>query len=88
MAELSHQDFLDTVLTEFPQLRGDVDDYDGLLLPGGAINPDNLRQDDRAVTFVRAFFDTGKPIAAICHAPWMLVEADVVRDLTITSWPS
>ena len=68
--------------------EADVDDYDGLLLPGGAINPDNLRQDDRAVTFVRAFFDTGKPIAAICHAPWMLVEADVVRDLTITSWPS
>jgi len=59
-----------------------------LLLPGGAVNPDNLRQNERAVAFVREFFDTGKPIAAICHAPWMLVEADVVRDLTVTSWPS
>jgi protease I len=66
----------------------DAGDYDALLLPGGVANPDNLRQSPRAVELVRQFFDTGKPIAAICHAPWMLVEADVVRDLTITSWPS
>jgi protease I len=62
--------------------------YDGLLLPGGAVNPDNLRQNEAAVRLVRDFYDTGKPIAAICHAPWMLVEADVVDGLTLTSWPS
>jgi protease I len=62
--------------------------YDGLLLPGGALNPDNLRQNEQAVRFVVDFYETGKPIAAICHAPWILVEADVVRGLTITSWPS
>jgi len=65
-----------------------AESYDGLMLPGGAVNPDNLRQNEQAVRFVREFYDTGKPIAAICHAPWLLVEADIVRDLTITSWPS
>jgi protease I len=65
-----------------------ADTYDGLLLPGGVANPDNLRQNEPAVRFVRDFYDTGKPIAAICHAPWMLVEADVVHGLTMTSWPS
>ena len=64
------------------------DDYDALLLPGGAKNPDTLRQDERAVRFVRAIHDAGKPIAAICHAPWMLVEADVVRGRRVTSYPS
>jgi protease I len=62
--------------------------YDALFVPGGVLNPDNLRMDQRAVRFVRSFYDTGKPIAAICHAPWVLVEADVVRDLEVTSWPS
>jgi protease I len=65
-----------------------ADQFDALLLPGGVINPDQLRQNERAVQFVRAFFDAGKPVAAICHGPWMLVEADVVRGRTITSWPS
>ena len=64
------------------------DDFGGLLLPGGVKNPDVMRQDERAVRFVRAFFDTGKPIAAICHAPWMLIEADVVRGRRVTSYPS
>jgi protease I len=64
------------------------DDFDALLLPGGVKNPDTLRQDERAVSFVRDFFDAGKPIAAICHAPWMLVEADVVRGRRLTSYPS
>jgi protease I len=64
------------------------DDFDALLLPGGVKNPDTLRQDERAVGFVRHFFDAGKPIAAICHAPWMLVEADVVRGRRLTSYPS
>lgn len=66
----------------------EAESYDGLLLPGGALNPDNLRQNEQAVRFVRAFYDADKPIAAICHAPWILVEADIVRGLTMTSWPS
>lgn len=65
-----------------------ADDYDALILPGGTKNPDRLRTNRDAVEFVRAFFDAGKPIASICHGPWMLVEADVVRGLTLTSWPS
>jgi len=64
------------------------DTYDALLLPGGVANPDRLRTDERAVAFVRAFVDDGKPIGAICHGPWMLVEADAVRGRTVTSWPS
>src|SRR5215213_1828153 len=64
------------------------DDYDALLLPGGVGNPDNLRQDENAVAFVRGFFDQGKPVAAICHAPWTLVEAAVVRGRTLTSFAS
>jgi protease I len=63
-------------------------DYEGLVLPGGVKNPDTLRQDEEAVRFVKAFFDAGKPVAAICHGPWMLVEADVVRGRTLTSYPS
>lgn len=65
-----------------------VDDFDGLVLPGGVANPDFLRMDPAAVGFVRGFFDAGKPVAAICHAPWTLIEADVVRGRTVTSWPS
>jgi len=65
-----------------------VDDYDGLILPGGAVNPDNLRQDEDAVAFVQAFFKTGKPVGVICHGPWTLVEADLVRGRTLTSYPS
>ena len=65
-----------------------ADQFDALMLPGGVMNPDHLRQNERAVQFVRSFFDAGKPVAAICHAPWMLVEADVVNGRTITSWPS
>ena len=65
-----------------------VDDYDGLILPGGAVNPDNLRVDPDAIKFVQDFFKTGKPVGAICHAPWTLVEADLVRGRTLTSYPS
>ncbi|OAA24496.1 protease I [Frankia sp. EI5c] len=65
-----------------------VDDYDALLLPGGTLNPDSLRLNRDAVAFVSAFTAAGKPVAAICHGPWMLVEADVVRGRRITSWPS
>jgi protease I len=63
-------------------------EYDGLVLPGGVANPDMLRTDDAAVSFVRGFFDDGKPVAAICHGPWTLIEADVVSGRTLTSWPS
>lgn len=66
----------------------DVAEYDALVLPGGVANPDALRTDADAVSFVRDFIASGKPVAAICHAPWTLVEADVVRDRTLTSWPS
>ncbi len=63
-------------------------DFDGLVLPGGVANPDQLRTDDDAVGFVRSFADSGRPLAVICHGPWTLVEAGVVRDRTLTSWPS
>lgn len=64
------------------------EDFDALLLPGGVMNPDHLRTNRSAVNFVRAFFEAGKPVAAICHGPWMLVEADVARGRNVTSWPS
>lgn len=63
-------------------------DFDGLVLPGGLANPDALRLDRKAVAFTKAFFEAGKPVAAICHAPWTLIEADVVRGRTLTSYPS
>jgi protease I len=63
-------------------------DFDALLLPGGVANPDKLRMVPAAVDFVRAFFEAGKPVAAICHGPWLLVEADVVSGRNVTSWPS
>jgi protease I len=65
-----------------------ADDYDALVLPGGAVNPDNLRQDEDAIRFVQAFFAAGKPVGVICHGPWTLVEADLVRGRTLTSYPS
>jgi protease I len=68
--------------------EADPSDYDALMLPGGVGNPDQLRVDENAVSFVRGFFDAGKPVAAICHAPWLLVEAGVVRGRKLTSWPS
>jgi protease I len=75
-----------TVDRELQQAR--PDDYDGLLLPGGVMNPDHLRMNPRAVEFVRAFVDANKPIAAICHGPWTLIEAGGVRGRRLTSWPS
>jgi len=65
-----------------------VSDYDGLVLPGGVANPDILRTDQDAVAFVRGFFEAAKPVGVICHGPWTLVEADVVRGRRLTSWPS
>lgn len=65
-----------------------VNDYDALVLPGGQINPDKLRMDESAVNFVREFANSNKPVAAICHGPWTLIEAGVVKGRTMTSWPS
>ena len=72
------------------KLVGDasVDDYAGLIIPGGVANPDNLRADEDAVQFIKDFFATGKPVGAICHGPWVLAEADVARGRTLTSYPS
>jgi protease I len=68
--------------------EANASDYDALVLPGGVGNPDNLRQDENAVRFVHDFFEQGKPVGAICHAPWTLIEAGVVRGRTLTSFPS
>jgi len=68
--------------------EADASDYDALMIPGGVGNPDQLRGDENVVSFVRDFFEAGKPVAAICHAPWVLVEAGVVRDRKLTSWPT
>ncbi|MGA9582491.1 MAG: type 1 glutamine amidotransferase domain-containing protein [Allosphingosinicella sp.] len=65
-----------------------ADDYDALVLPGGTKNPDRLRMDEKVVATIRAFADAGKPVAAICHGPWLLIEADIVRGRRLTSWPS
>ncbi len=68
--------------------RAQPDEFDALLLPGGVINPDKLRMDPKAVAFVKAFFDDGKPVAAICHGPWTVIEAGAARGRRIASWPS
>src|SRR6478609_9579784 len=85
---MNHLDKGDTIAVDRAVADASVDDYDGLVLPGGVANPDNLRQDEDTVRFVQEFFKTGKPVAAICHAPWLLVEADVVEGRTLTSYPS
>ena len=84
----SEDDFGDSFAVDVSLADADPNDYDALLLPGGVMNPDKLRQIPEAVEFVRAFFANGKPVAAICHGPQMLIEADVVRDRTLTSYPS
>jgi protease I len=83
-----HHDKADTFPVDVPLDSARADDYDALLLPGGVVNPDQLRTNDRAIRFIRSFFEAGKPVAAICHGAWTLIEADVVRGRTITSWPS
>lgn len=83
-----HLDKGDTFDVDVPVADADVADFDGLVLPGGVANPDALRTDADAMAFVKSFFEAGKPVAAICHAPWTLIEADVVRGRTLTSWPS
>ena len=83
-----HIDKADTKKVDVALSDADPDEYAALVLPGGVINGDFVRADADAVAFVKAFFDSGKPVAAICHAPWVLAEADVVRGRRMTSWPS
>src|SRR5262245_6873573 len=84
----NHTDWGQEVAVDQQLDEARADDYDGLLLPGGVMNPDRLRMNPKAVAFVKRFFDEGKPSAVICHGPWTLIEADVVRGVTITSYPS
>ena len=84
----NHLDKGDTFKVDRTLAEADAAQYDGLVLPGGVANPDRLRMDETAVAFIRGFFEQGKPVAAICHAPWTLVEADVLRGRRITSFPS
>src|SRR5919107_5886439 len=84
----NHLDKADTFPVDHAVADADPSRYDGLVLPGGVANPDFLRADDDAVAFVRAVFEAGKPVAAICHAPWTLIDAGVVTGRKLTSWPS
>jgi protease I len=84
----NHLDKAETRPVDREVSRASVDDYDALVLPGGVANPDALRLDSGAVSFVKDFVASGKPVAAICHAPWVLVEADAVRGKRLASWPS
>lgn len=83
-----HLDKADTFPVDAVVGEAAAESFDALVLPGGVANPDFLRMDERAVSFVREFFERGRPVAAICHAPWTLVEADVLRGRVLTSWPS
>jgi protease I len=83
-----HLDKAETLAVDKAVKDADIADYDALVLPGGVANPDQLRMDGDAVGFVRDFIGTDKPVAAICHAPWTLVEAGVLQGRTLTSWPS
>jgi protease I len=83
-----HLDKGDTFTADKAASDANADDYDGLVLPGGVANPDFLRADKDAVRFVRSFIEAKKPVGAICHGPWTLVEADVIKGRTLTSWPS
>jgi protease I len=81
-----HTDWGDTFEVDVPLDEADPDDYDALLLPGGVMNPDKLRRNEKALAFVRAFFEAGKPVAAICHGPWTLIDAGVVKGREMTSY--
>ena len=84
----NHFDKADKFKVDVPLEQADAGAFDALLLPGGVANPDQLRMQPKAVQFVREFFDAGKPVAVICHGPWTLIDAGVVKGRTITSWPS
>jgi protease I len=84
----NHYDKADTFPVDRTVEEARADDYDALVIPGGVGNPDTMRMDENAVELVRRFFEQGKPVGVICHGPWMLVEAGVVRGRKVTSWPS
>lgn len=84
----NHTDWGDSVPVDTPLAQAKPDRYDALVLPGGVINPDNLRTNTQAIDFIRSVAASGKPVAAICHGPWLLVESGLVRDRKVTSWPS
>lgn len=83
-----HEEWGEEVRVDVALVEAHARDYDALLLAGGIMNPDRLRMNERAIQFIRTFFGLGRPIAAICHAAWVLIEADVVRGRRVTSWPS
>jgi protease I len=83
-----HTEWGDEFSVDLPLDAAKPENFDALMLPGGVMNPDKLRINEEAVKFVRSFFDSGKPVAAICHAPWTLIDAGVVRGRRMTSWPS
>jgi len=84
----NHTNWGETIDVDLTVDEANADDFDALQLPGGVMNPDKLRMNEQAVSFIKAFFEAGKPVGAICHAPWTLIEADVVRGKTVTSWAS
>jgi protease I len=85
---LNHVDPGDTFQSDMSTAEADPDDYDALILPGGAVNADSLRMDEDVQNWVRSFLEAGKPVAAICHAPWVLASANVLKGKTLTSWPT
>lgn len=85
---MKHDEKGDTITPDLLIDAVEIDEYDGLILPGGVANPDTLRMNEQAIAIIRDFVASGKPVAAICHGPWLLVEADVVSGRTLTSWPS
>jgi deglycase len=84
----NHLDKSSTFTVDETLVDAQPSEFDGLVLPGGVANPDQLRTEEQAVSFLQQFFSEGKPVGVICHGPWTLVEADLVRDRTLTSWPS
>jgi protease I len=84
----NHTDWGDKVAVDLPLADADVENYDALVLPGGQMNPDALRLEPKAIELIKAFAAAGKPVAAVCHAPWLLIEAGLVSGRKVTSWPS
>jgi protease I len=85
---MNHADKGDTVAVDQTLDKAKPEEFDALMIPGGLMNPDTLRSSEQALEFVRHFFREGKPVAAICHAPWVLIDASVIRGRTVTSWPA
>jgi len=85
---MQHQEKGETITPDMTLDEVNPDEFDALMIPGGVANPDTLRQEKKAIDIVKSFADAGKPVAAICHGPWLLVEADVVDGVTVTGWPS